>query len=77
MDLEVPRDVQLLPIFNHVAYSTSPIAKKHEHQVSSIWLAEVGKENSARQLTSGLYTDESPQYCPNAKSIAIISNRAE
>lgn len=76
MDLEVPRNVQISPTGTHVVYSTSPIAENYD-QVSSIWWAEVGKEHSARQLTSGLYNDEFPQCCPDANSIAFISDRAE
>lgn len=77
IDLEIPRDVQLSPTGTHVVYCTSPAGKRDEHPVSSIWWAEVGKEHSARQLTSGLYNDESPQFCPDAKSIAFLSDRAE
>ena len=77
IDLEIPSDVQLSPTGTHVVYSTSPAGKRDEHPVSSIWWAEVGKEHSARQLTSGLYNDESPQFCPDAKSIAFLSDRVE
>lgn len=85
IDLEVPCDVQLSPTGTHVvyctgthaAYPTSPTVEKSGYQVSSIWGAEVGREHSARQLTSGLFNDESPQYCLDDKSIAFISDRAE
>jgi len=45
--------------------------------VSSIWVAEVGKEHSARQLTSGLYNDRLPQWSLDEESIAFISDRSK
>ena len=42
-----------------------------------MWIADVGKERSARQLTSGLFKDESPQWSPDGTTIAFISDRAK
>ena len=81
VDLPVPDDVCISPDGLKVVYTVSPVGKKEEHEKSSIWIADVGKEHSARQLTSGLFHDESPQWCPNkddgSNSIAFISDRAK
>ena len=81
VDLPVPSGVCLSPDGLKVVYSVSPAAKKDEHEKSSIWIADVGKEHSARQLTSGHFHDEAPQWCPNKEDgsncIAFISDRAK
>ena len=61
VDLPLPHDVHISPDGRKVVYSVSPIGKAGEHEVSSLWIADVGKEHSARQITSGLFNDVSPQ----------------
>lgn len=80
VDLQVPQDVRISPSGKYCIYVCKPIAKKDEHAVSSLWLAELGKEHSARQLTSGLSSDSSPRWCPDTskgESVAFISDRAK
>ena len=79
VDLLVPSEVQISPNGEHVVYSCAPIVKAGEHAICSLWIADTGKEYSARQLTSGLYNDVQPQWCPtgNTKTIAFISDRAK
>jgi len=86
VDLPVPHDVRISPDGTKVVYSVSPfsispIAKSGEQKASSIWIADVGKEFSARQLTSGLFKDSSPQWRPNeddsSNYIAFVSDRAK
>jgi Tol biopolymer transport system component len=38
-------------------------------------MADVGKENSARQLTKGRSNDTSPQFSPHSKSVAFLSDQ--
>lgn len=79
LDLDVPQHVRVAPNGKHIVYATTLFYghKKGEHAISSIWLADVGKERSARQLTSGLFNDTSPQWSPDGSSIAFISDRAK
>ena len=76
-DLETPSDVQISPNGSQVAYCLTPSTKKHDHVLSSLWIAQVGEQHSARQLTSGLFNDTSPQWSPDGDAIAFISDRAK
>lgn len=75
-DLAVPREVRLSPDGSRIVYSVKPFTQKSERTVSTLWIAETGKENSARQFTSGLFNDESPQWSEDGTSIAFKSDRA-
>ncbi|MCJ1309509.1 hypothetical protein MMC25_003169 [Agyrium rufum] len=77
VDREVPKELCLSPTGKHVAYTLAPVSKKDKHPVSSIWVAQPGKEHSARQLTSGQYNDRSPQWSADETTIAFISDRAK
>lgn len=77
LDLQFPDSVKLSPNAQQVIYSTTlPEGhKKGQHAVSTFWLAETGKPQSSRQLTSGLYNDRMPRWSPSGKSIAFVSDR--
>ena len=78
-DCETPQGLRLSPSGSHVVYAICPFwVRKHkqEHITASLWIVEVGKANSARQLTSGKYNDSSPQFSPDGKSITFVSDRA-
>ena len=77
VDLEVPKDTRISRTGKQIVYSSSPATKKAEHHVSSIWIAEVGKENSARRLTQGAHHDQWPQFTPDGQHIAFVSDRSE
>lgn len=79
LDLQVPGFVQLSPSGKQVIYTTTLFIghRTGPHPVSTLWLAETGKPESARQLTSGLTNDTSPQWHPSDNSIAFLSDRAE
>ncbi|KAI9734533.1 MAG: hypothetical protein M1834_002134 [Cirrosporium novae-zelandiae] len=77
VDLMVPTDVRLSPSGNQAVYTLSPFTRSGKHDISSIWIAEVGKEHSARQLTSGLFNDRHARWSPTGESIAFLSDRAE
>lgn len=77
VDLEIPTNARISPSARKIVYSLSPSGRKEEHPVSSLWIAEVGKEHSARQVTSGLFHDTLPQWSPDGEHIAFLSDRAK
>jgi len=76
-DIQHPGDVGLSPSGSQIIYSLMSLTQKDEHATCSIWLAQFGVKHSARQLSSGLYNDQSPRWSPDEKHIAFISDRAE
>ncbi|KAJ9628589.1 hypothetical protein H2203_002490 [Taxawa tesnikishii (nom. ined.)] len=79
LDLEVPQSIEISPSGERLIYSTSLVYghKKGDNAVSSIWIADIDKEKSARQLTSGLFNDKAPKWAPDGKSIAFTSDRSK
>ncbi|MCJ1303468.1 hypothetical protein MMC08_006278 [Hypocenomyce scalaris] len=77
VDLEIPSDVHISPSGEQAVYVLSPAGRKGEHQVSSIWLAQVGRRDSARQLSSGLFHDRMPRWSADGESIAFLSDRSD
>lgn len=78
VDLQTPQDVNISFSGDQVAYSLGARSKKLDKNfVSSIWVAEVGKLHSARQVTSGLFNDKSPKWSPDGEYIAFLSDRAK
>ena len=76
-DLECPQDVRVSAFGKRAVYCLHPASQKGEYETASLWIADVGKEHSARQLTSGLFKDEMPQWSPDGTTIAFISDRAK
>jgi dipeptidyl aminopeptidase/acylaminoacyl peptidase len=58
-------------------YSSVPRGKKGDHVKSTLWIADVGKKHSARQLTSGSFNDHDPEFSPDGTKIAFVSDRAD
>ncbi|TKA61958.1 hypothetical protein B0A55_11840 [Friedmanniomyces simplex] len=79
LDLHIPQSVKLSPSGQQVLWSTSFLFghKKGEHKQSTLWLAETGKQHSARQLTTGERNEHDPQWSPDGQSIAFISDRGK
>ena len=75
-DLGVPEGVHISPSGQQVVYCLLSASRKGDHEKSSLWLADIGKERSSLQLTSGDSHDEMPQWSPEGTSIAFISDRA-
>jgi dipeptidyl aminopeptidase/acylaminoacyl peptidase len=42
-----------------------------------LWIAETGLQKSARKLTNGSYNDRMPQWSPDGRSIAFLSDRGK
>ncbi|KAL4966395.1 S9 family peptidase [Aspergillus stella-maris] len=76
-DLKLPKDLHISPDGSKVVYALDSFSRKDKYAVSSLWIAEVGKNHSARQITSGLFRDEKPRWSPDGQSIAFLSNRAK
>lgn len=77
--LEVPHELSLSPSGTHVAYTLrSDWNRPHPSSrwVSSLWIAETNRQHSAHQLTSGESNDSWPQFSPDGKIIAFLSDRA-
>lgn len=75
--LQVPSDFHVSPDGTKVVYALRSWTRDGEHATSSIWIADIGRGNSARQLTSGLFHDEQPRWCPNGQCIAFKSDRSK
>ncbi|KAI9687513.1 MAG: hypothetical protein M1822_002123 [Bathelium mastoideum] len=76
-DLEVPHDVRISPSAERIVYNLRSDSNRGERWVSSLWLANVGEEHSARKLTDGRSLEWAAQWSPDSDSIAFISDRAK
>ncbi|KAL2831365.1 Alpha/Beta hydrolase protein [Aspergillus pseudoustus] len=74
--LLLPSDISISPDGTQALYSLSTFSKTSKHATSSLWIADIGKDHSARQITSGLFRDEKPRWSPNGRYIAFVSDRA-
>ena len=77
-DVKTPRDTRLSPDGKYVVYALRSFwVREKDNITASLWLAEIGKPNSSRQLTQGNYHDMSPVFSPDGKHIAFLSDRAK
>jgi dipeptidyl aminopeptidase/acylaminoacyl peptidase len=71
-----PRDPQISPAGDHVAFVLADISKPDEHKRSSIWMIDLPSK-AARQFTFGPREDKSPVWSPDGSTIAFVSDRDE
>ncbi|KAL4994405.1 Alpha/Beta hydrolase protein [Aspergillus recurvatus] len=74
-DLKLPNDIRISPDGLKVVYALETFSRKDRKTVSSLWIADVGVDHSARQITSGLFRDEKPRWSPDGRYIAFLSDR--
>lgn len=77
LNLIVPAALSLSPDGTRVVYSTR-LKWNHrigEHTIASIWIGETAVYKSARRLTKGAWNDRSPQWAPDSRSVAFVSDR--
>jgi dipeptidyl aminopeptidase/acylaminoacyl peptidase len=74
--LLLPSDISISPSGTQTLYTLSTFSKTTRHATSSLWIADIGKDHSARQITSGLSRDEKPKWSPDGRYIAFVSDRA-
>lgn len=78
LGLVVPDHLSLSPDGRQVVYTGR---KKWNHKLKNekhkraIWIAETDTAESARKLTDGAFDDRSPQWSPDGKTIALLSDR--
>ena len=73
-------NVQVSPDGSSVAFilqdASRNVNKETEHGTSAIWVTGFGS-GEPQQLTSGLWFDQSPQWSPDGRRLALLSDRAE
>lgn len=72
---EALSDLTLSPDATKVLYNVRPAYKSEEHGTAALWIADVGKAESARQLTSGLFNDHAGRFHPDGDRVIFLSDR--
>lgn len=70
-------DVEISPDGRHVLYVTQPTIATHRPSRSDIWLVASDGKSPARRLTKTSILDGSPQWSPDGRTIAFLSNRPD
>ncbi|KAI7220131.1 putative acylamino-acid-releasing enzyme [Hortaea werneckii] len=79
LSLPIPTSPRISPDGQKIVYSTSlPYGHKTgENFRSTLWLAETGKRDSARAVTSGEFNDREPRWCADGRGIVFLSDRGK
>ncbi|KAL4801773.1 hypothetical protein BDV18DRAFT_164584 [Aspergillus unguis] len=65
--LSVPDDRSISPDGTTTLYTLSLFTHTKDSRTSSLWLAEIGKDHPARQITSGLFHDHAAKFSPDGR----------
>lgn len=78
-DLERPSGMKFSPDGSRVVYVAALAngTRKGKNRVQALWLASSAVAGSARQLTSGSYSDSSPAWHPDGNRVFFFSDRSE
>lgn len=82
VDLPDPTHPRLSPTGRHVIYQSAPSGRASDHECTTLWLADASRAKSARQFTSGLFHDRSPEWRPSGAAadepvFSFLSDRAK
>ncbi|KAL4868981.1 hypothetical protein BDV12DRAFT_196781 [Aspergillus spectabilis] len=75
--LNLPKDIHISPDGSKVVYALESFTQRDKKATSSLWIANIGANHSARQITSGLFQDEKPRWKPDGNGIAFVSDRGD
>ena len=70
-------DAEISPDGRHVLYVTQPTIATSRPTRSEIWIVASDGKSPARRLTRASLLDGSPQWSPDGRTIAFLSNRAD
>ncbi|MEM7032701.1 MAG: S9 family peptidase [Chloroflexota bacterium] len=74
--LQFLQDAVFSPDGNHILYTISHVDANVDKEFVTIWLYTVETETT-RAMTNGLAQDTSPQFSPDGKTIAFLSDRGD
>ncbi|KAH8804387.1 Alpha/Beta hydrolase protein [Xylogone sp. PMI_703] len=75
VDSFVIDQISISPSGRKIIYTIRSFGHRERYKVSSLWFADVGVPGSCRQLTLDQHYDFSPQWSPDGRSVAFLSNR--
>ncbi len=76
-DMLMPSDPQISPDGRWIAASVTATAKANEHRNAAIWLADSAGSTSTHQITTGTANDTHPQWSPDSRTLAFLSDRGK
>lgn len=69
-------DPHISPDGKSVAYVLTTIDQKKNRRESSVWLVPIDGSAAPRRLSAEGFSSSSPRWCPDGKTLAILSARA-